>query len=334
MIPPQIIVLLVAAVFALSAAAGYNLTDSFTSANIGFQFTHFTSRDPTRGFVQYVDHNTAISKGLVGVGGESTDAIYLGVDHTEKASDAGRASVRLTSKKSYNHGLFVADISHMPANICGVWPAFWLLGPDWPKSGEIDILEGVNDQSNNAMTLHTNADCSVSRTGFSGKPLTSNCDFRAPGQGGNQGCLTSHPDPKSYGAVFNSAQGGVYATEWTSTAIKIWFFSRSDIPLDIASRLPDPSTWGIPSAQFAGECDIDAHFQNMQIVINTTFCGVWAGAVWASGPCATKAKTCEEYVANNPQVFKDAHWLIESINVYQDKVESHRLHGVRREQED
>jgi beta-glucanase (GH16 family) len=36
----------------------------------------------------------------------------------------------------------------MPAG-CGTWPAFWLVNDDpnrWPYDGEIDIVEGVNEQ--------------------------------------------------------------------------------------------------------------------------------------------------------------------------------------------
>jgi hypothetical protein len=29
----------------------------------------------------------------------------------------------VSSKKTYNHGLFVLDLTHMPGEICGTWPA-------------------------------------------------------------------------------------------------------------------------------------------------------------------------------------------------------------------
>lgn len=320
-----ILLLLVAATPAHFVTAGYTLTDSFTSANFNSEFHHFTDEDPTRGFVQYVDNTTAVNNGLKVM---RSDSIYLGVDHSSVATREGRQSVRMTSNKSYNHGLFVADIAHMPKNVCGVWSAFWLLGPDWPKSGEIDIVEGVNHIDRNSMTLHTSADCSVSPTGFSGEPLTSNCHDTPDN---HMGCGTMDRDSESYGQGFNSMGGGVYATEWTSSAIKIWFFPRSQISHDILAGMPDPSKWGTPAAQFAGDCNIDTHFQNLQIVINTTFCGVWAGAEW-NPVCTDKARTCEDFVAQSPGEFEHAFWLIKSIKVYHDMEENNRQNGVRNDQ--
>jgi len=76
--------------------------------------------DPNHGYVTYVDQSTAQSTGLI----QSTEnAIYIGVDHINMASESGRPSVHLISKKSYNHGLFIADITHMPGGICGIWSA-------------------------------------------------------------------------------------------------------------------------------------------------------------------------------------------------------------------
>lgn len=214
-----------------------------------------------------------------------------------------------------------------------------MVGPDWPNSGEIDIIEGVNQVDRNSMTLHTSANCTLSRDGgYSGMPLRDDCSNRPED---NMGCtimdFARNEERDSYGQGFNDAAGGVYATEWTSSAIKIWFFPRSAIPQDIVTGTPDPSTWGTPSAQFAGDCDIDSHFQNMQIVINTTFCGAWAGAVWkhpvlAAPGCSDKARTCEDFVANSPHEFRDAYWLIQSIKVYQETEGNNLQHGVRNPQ--
>ena len=316
--------LLAAVTISQLIVANYTLSDTFTSANIFYEFSFFNSPDPTKGFVQYTDFQTAASHNLFGIAPTADNAAYIGVEHSHPSFSPGRPSVRLTSKKAFNQGLFIADISHMPGGICGVWPAFWLLGPYWPKGGEIDIIEGVNAQTTNSMTLHTDAGCTLSESGFSGEFLTSNCDVKATGQAENAGCGISHRDPNSYGAGFNENGGGVYATEWTSSAIKIWFFPRTKIPDDIPNGVPNPSNWGTPSAWFGGNCDIKAHFQNMQIVIDTTFCGAWAGEVWKTGLCAKKAKTCEEFVANNPEVFEQAYWLIDSIKVYQYDSKSRR----------
>lgn len=50
----------------------------------------------------------------------------------------GRPSVRISSNKTYNSGLFILDVKHMPFG-CGTWPAYWLVGPNWPSGGEIDV---------------------------------------------------------------------------------------------------------------------------------------------------------------------------------------------------
>ena len=41
------------------------------------------------------------------------------------------------------------------------WTAFWSNGPNWPVGGEIDIIEGVNDYTNNQTTIHTSDGCSL-----------------------------------------------------------------------------------------------------------------------------------------------------------------------------
>jgi hypothetical protein len=63
---------------------------------------------------------------------------------------------------------------------------------------------------------------------------------------------------------------------------------------------------------------------NHNIVFDTTFCGDWAGNVWSQGNCASRAATCQDYVANNPGDFADAYWLINSVKVYEQSGASKR----------
>jgi hypothetical protein len=68
---------------------------------------------------RYLDYNDAKSAGLIST---SPTSAKMGVDSTNKytSSDQGRPSVRIETKKSYTHGLFIADIQHMPGSICGM----------------------------------------------------------------------------------------------------------------------------------------------------------------------------------------------------------------------
>lgn len=193
------------------------------------------------------------------------------------------------------------------------------------------------------MTLHTNTGVSISNgnhftpgqhpsTGparsstspnsqlaFTGKVLTSDCDVNAPDQSKNAGCAISSNTSLTFGTDFNNAGGGVYATEWTSQFIKIWFFPRGSFPSDIASASPSPShNWGPPTSMFSGDFNMDDHFKNLSLVLDTTFCGDWAGNTWNTSSCASLAPTCEDYVSNFPAAFREAYWAVNTLQVFQD----------------
>ncbi|QKX57640.1 uncharacterized protein TRUGW13939_04758 [Talaromyces rugulosus] len=300
---------------AKAGSAAYTLSDSYpTGLDFFNKFTFYTATDPTNGYVTFVDKSTAQSGGLIAA--ESDGSTYIGVDKTNVASGSGRKSVRLTSTASYTHGLFILDLAHMPGSVCGTWPAFWTVGSDWPNNGEIDIIEGVNLQTNDAMTLHTSDGCSINNSGFSGSLSTSNCYVNAAGQSSNAGCGINSASSSSYGSGFNSAGGGVYAMEWTGSYIRTFFFPRGSVPSDITSGSPNPSGWGTPAALFEGNCNIDSHFGAQQIVFDITFCGDWAGSVWSSSGCTGKASTCNDFVQNNPTAFDETYWRINSLKVY------------------
>ncbi|KAF2836328.1 glycoside hydrolase family 16 protein [Patellaria atrata CBS 101060] len=303
--------------FIRATIAGYGLEDDYSTVNFFNMFNFFDGNDPTHGFVDFVDQGTAWNSGLIKI---KDNRVYMGVDYTNRAPN-GRASVRISSKKAYNQGLIILDLDHMPGPICGVWPAFWTLGgPNWPDNGEIDILEGVNDQTTNHYTLHTGPGCKIGDTsGFLGSITTPNCDVNAPGQSNNAGCSIADPDSRSY-RDFNANGGGVFATEWTSDAITLWFFPRGSIPNDIYTGNPIPATWGTPTARFRGGCNIPSYFRNHNLIFDTTFCGDWAGNVWGSSPsCSYRAPTCNDFVRDNPSAFRDAYWSINSLKVYSNR---------------
>ncbi|KAF5123569.1 putative endo-1,3(4)-beta-glucanase [Metarhizium anisopliae] len=299
--------------------ASYALATSYAGESLLSGFNWFHGADPTHGYVSYQSRQNAEALGLYSVD-EKTGVVRLGVDSTNTYPlTAGRPSIRLESKEAFNHGLFIADFLHMPPSQCGVWPAFWSYGPNWPTSGEVDIIEGANDQHNNLISAHTGPGCTISKSlggKFSGAQRETDCNVG----NNNVGCGYSSPagDASAYGDGFNAANGGVYAMEWDNEFIKIWHFARSEIPKDITNKTPDTKGWGVPDAVFGGgDCNVDNFFKDMSLVININFCGDWGNAIWGkSDGCGKYAATCNEYVANNPKAFANAYWDVRYIEAY------------------
>ena len=107
---------------------------------------------------------------------------------------------------------------------CGTWPAFWTFGPNWPNDGEIgsfcihisfmdsmkltfitDIIEGVNLNTVNSMTLHSSPNCTIAGSGMTGILQTNNCAYY-PGY--NVGCGITANTTLGYGDGFNNNGGG------------------------------------------------------------------------------------------------------------------------------
>jgi len=131
----------------------------------------------------------------------------------------GRKSVRIESKNLYETHVMVADIRHMPEGT-PTWPALWEFGSDWPNNGELDIIEGANDNpGGNLMSLHTSPGCTQPMGGrdMKGAPVSDNCDAFV---NGNQGCGVKSDTQESFGPAFNGAGGGWYAVERTDNYIK------------------------------------------------------------------------------------------------------------------
>ncbi|THY19895.1 hypothetical protein D6D02_02164 [Aureobasidium pullulans] len=316
--------LLVALLPVTVSAVSYNYTlqDTYAGANFYDGFNFFTDPDPTHGFVEYVDKTTAMNSGILGFG---QGTAKWGVDDTNVlyANSTGRQSVRLEGNVNYNHGLFLADIKHMPGSICGVWPAFWTLGDsNWPAHGELDIIEGVNTFTTNQIAAHTAPNCTMTFQDQSGWVNGRDC---AVSTGGAAGCATGTNDQTGYGDGFNANGGGVYAMQWTSEFMKVWFFPRNGIPASITSGSPSPALdFGTPVGNFdGGSCDIDSHFINHRMIFDTTFCGDWAGSVYDQTSCPMAsggASGCVNYVAQNPKAFSEAYWEVNYIKVFSETV--------------
>jgi len=227
-----------------------------------------------------------------------------------------RNSVRIESQDVFNKGLFILDVEQAPWG-CGVWPAWWTVGANWPWGGEIDVLEGVHDNVHNQMTFHTADNCSLvtpnaktpTPQNYTGWISTTNCYAY---EASNSGCAVIDPSVASYGTQFNVLKGGVFAMMWLDDGIRIWFFHRAAIPSDIQASAPQPATWGTPATFLGNGCDIDSHFKDHQMVFDITFCGDWAGSSYIDSGCPG---TCSQRI-QQPSNFANASWTINYVHVF------------------
>ncbi|KAH0838482.1 glycoside hydrolase family 16 protein [Lanmaoa asiatica] len=310
-------------------------------------WTFFTAADPTNGNVQYVDQGTAQSAGLVGI--NNAGNAVMGVETTPTVQ-TNRRSVRITTNLTFTEGLVILDAVHMPTG-CGTWPAFWTNGPNWPNDGEIDIVEGVNNYTDNQATIHTGVGCSISTSNSTLLDITGTVvggtDCSAV-QSNNTGCGMRSSITTSFGSGFNSVGGGVYAMYWdNNVGIKVWYFQRGSIPNDITAGAPQPQNWPTPMAFWANSnlCNISNMFKDHSAIFDTTLCGDWAEGVWGgtgvpgqSVSCQqqTGFATCAQFVQASGASFNEAcesihlglhfdtqqitwtDWEVSSVKIYQD----------------
>ncbi|GAA6024997.1 hypothetical protein JCM10207_002108 [Rhodosporidiobolus poonsookiae] len=320
----------------IKRASGYSLRHDFSGERF-FDAFNFASRPPlpfptssdtTRsngGIANFVDAATAAKEHLIEVKDDGTAHIRV---HPKVNGDGTIDAVKITTKEQYGEGLYVWDVERMP-QVCGVWPAIWSTGDNWPENGEIDLVEYVSHQTKNSFSVHTASGCWAGSTGYSGKSMLDgenalNCDAEATTA---QGCGFRSHSLNTAGIGANPSRGGLYALEWARAGLKAWYFPRDDVPQDLKEGRPDPEAWGTPSMWIAREgCEPEVYFGPQTWVVNTQICGNWPNGVWDTdnsyagqeGSCAadTGYATCEEYVRNTPEDFEHAYWRIGSFRIY------------------
>jgi hypothetical protein len=281
---------------------------------------YFVGGDPTQGFVSYGKWDDLVTYDAA----SQQTIIRLGAPAAQP-----RRSIRLVSQNMHNSGLFIIDASHVPAGL-GTWPSFWLTaceppGSAWACHGEIDVIEGVNSvdaaSSHNTTTLHTSDHAGPSgervacdQTGVSGITNPA-CGAGAPGSCGCDGASVCPyagcgvvAGPASFGAAFNTAAGGVYACELTPAgAVTVWFFPRAAIPADITMNTPNPMLWPTTNRIAFNPCP--GTFKFLQVIINTTLCGAWAGAKYPGGwaQCVNDVQTAP---------LPEAYWAIRYVKIF------------------
>ncbi|PCH43197.1 glycoside hydrolase family 16 protein [Wolfiporia cocos MD-104 SS10] len=274
--------LLATSILSLSASGAlgaYQLAKEYSGQSFFDDWEFYGAPDlTTDGDVNWVTEANATAEHLAYVNGAG-HAIIKVDNSTDVPYPDKRDTVRITTEDTFPLGsVFIIDAYHLPYG-CSVWPSFWTKGPNWPDGGEIDIIETINLMKTNQYALHTGGtDCLASSSAKqTGQLGNTNCSSPT---GGQAGCTVTESSDSSVGLAFAAAGGGVYATQFDTSGINIWFWNRADIPSDISSgaNSVDPSTWGEPSAAYpSSSCNISEYFVPQQLVLDITLCGNWAG---------------------------------------------------------
>ncbi|KAF8532007.1 glycoside hydrolase family 16 protein [Gautieria morchelliformis] len=300
------------------AHAQYQFTREYSGSTFFDRWQFYNNFDNlTNGDAIFVSSQVASSAQLAFVNAAGNAVIK--VDNTTNVPfNQKRNTVRISTTDSYGVGsVWVADMLHVPFG-CSVWPAWWSQAPNWPKGGEIDTFEGVNQVTHNQMALHTEPGCTLNTAAASQTGLvnSTDCSFQA---NSNQGCVVTDPRTQSYGAGFAAAGGGMWVTEFAESGVSVWFFTRSAVP---ASLLNSPSTvntstLGQPVANYPSKgCTVDTFFEPQNLILDITLCG-------DAGSAAVFAQTCSgtcynDFVIGPPSNYDNAYFEIKSIRTFHD----------------
>lgn len=157
----------------------------------------------------------------------------------------------------------------------------------WPKGGELDILEYANDEQNK-VTFHIDQACTLD------SKQVDQCAPKDAGTLHSNACETNYfenklgcmPKQKQLRGDYLANSPGIIAAEWASDHITVFYIPEAEIPADLRSDTPQPSTWGkwvIAYFPFQAGCK---NMMGMQeLVLNMQLCGDWAGATWKKHSC-------------------------------------------------
>ncbi|TCD60606.1 hypothetical protein EIP91_009772 [Steccherinum ochraceum] len=303
-------------------AANFTLLQDYSGSKFFDRWTFIDNFDnTTNGDIQYISPSTNSNASQLAFVNGAGNAI-IKVDNTSFVPyNEKRDSIRIESQDFYEVGsVWVFDAIHLPYG-CSVWPSFWSKGFDWPRQGEIDIVEGINLMSANQMALHTFAGCTAS--GGSGAMTGALGDTNCNSTTGS-GCTVGEKTGNSFGQGFAAGGGGVWATQFDTSGIYIWYWPRANVPASVSTATDsiDISAWGTPSAAFpAAGCNIPEFFGPQQFVLDITLCGDWAGVPSLYQPtCGGDGSAQGCYVnsvinAGSPNM-DNAYFEIRSIKTY------------------
>ncbi|GJE99867.1 glycoside hydrolase family 16 protein [Phanerochaete sordida] len=312
---PRVLGLVLLAQVLCATAAQFNLTKEYSGSSFFDDWDYYGAYDAsTYGAEVYVTKAQAGSLTSVSPAGHA----LIRLDNTTDVPYPGkRNSVRLTTQQWFGVGtLWVVDAIHIPFG-CSVWPAIWTSGANWPNNGEIDIIEGVNQVAWNQMSIHAAQGCTVPPSPKQSGNLTEgDCS-----QG--VGCVVEENTPNSYGKAFADNGGGVWAAQYDSTGIFIWFWPRNKLPanLQTPSDTLDISSWGTPSAAYASPtCNITEFFGGQQMIIDIALCGEGADSpgVYAQtcGDTQTNACYLDNVINNGSAAYADAYFELAAIRAF------------------
>ncbi|KIJ30507.1 glycoside hydrolase family 16 protein [Sphaerobolus stellatus SS14] len=319
--------------YLFTSVAAFDLVKEYAGSTFFDDWEYFDFYDNlTFGKVNYASRDVAMQQKLTYITPQNTAIIRVD-NFTNVPFGENRTSVRITSQDFYDIGsMWIFDAVHLPFG-CSVWPAWWTKGPLWPDDGEIDIIENINLATNNQMALHTTKGCMQTSDPRQSGTVGSNHDC-SPGSG----CVIADIDKRSWGQPFADAGGGVLATQFDVSGIYMWFWSRADVPSNLAPSAPSDklniSTWGPPTASWLGStCNISEFFTAQQLVLNIDLCGDWAGVpdIYSSScgaqppndptnPISSKIPRQPDCYADNVvgpgERFNDAYFEINHIRAY------------------